>query len=99
MTKEHRLSNRALAYGIPGETVDGNDVFAVYEAASKAVERARRGEGPTLLECLTYRWQGHTVGDPVSYTHLPYRMKQALPQYQNRFPQGARPLSQQLSVG
>lgn len=67
VTKEHRLSNRALAYGIPGETVDGNDVFAVYEAASKAVERARRGEGPTLLECLTYRWQGHNVGDPGKY--------------------------------
>ena len=56
-----------LAYGIPGETVDGNDVFAVHEAASKAAERARRGEGPTLLECLTYRWQGHNVGDPGKY--------------------------------
>ena len=67
VTKEHRLSNRALAYGIPGETVDGNDVFAVYEAASKAVERARRGEGPTLLECLTNRWQGNNVGDPGKY--------------------------------
>ena len=42
-------------------------MFAVYEAASKAVERARRGEGPTLLECLTYRWQGHNVGDPGKY--------------------------------
>lgn len=67
VTCEHHLSKRAHAYGIPGVTVDGNDVFAVYEAAVKAVERARKGEGPTLLECLTYRWQGHNVGDPGKY--------------------------------
>lgn len=67
VTKEHRLSKRAIGYGIPGETVDGNDVFAVYDAAEKAVARARAGEGPTILECLTYRWQGHHVGDPGEY--------------------------------
>ena len=43
------------------------DVAAVYEAAKKAVERARKGEGPTLIECKTYRWQGHHVGDPATY--------------------------------
>lgn len=67
VTKEHRLSTRAIGYGIPGITVDGNDVFAVYEAAKKAVERARAGEGPSIIECLTYRWQGHHVGDPGTY--------------------------------
>lgn len=67
VTKEHELSKRALGYGIPGVTIDGNDVFAVYETVKLAVERARRGEGPTLIECLTYRWQGHHVGDPGEY--------------------------------
>ncbi len=67
VTKEHQLSKRALAYGIPGETVYGNDVFAVYEATRKAVEHARSGYGPSILECMSYRWQGHNVGDPGLY--------------------------------
>ena len=67
VTKEHDLYKRAEGYGIPGEAVDGNDVYAVYEAVSRAVERARKGEGPTLIECKTYRWQGHHVGDPGEY--------------------------------
>jgi pyruvate dehydrogenase E1 component alpha subunit len=67
VTKEHRLSKRSVAYGIPGVTVDGNDVFAVYREVGKAVERARKGEGPAIIECLTYRWQGHHVGDPGVY--------------------------------
>ena len=54
-----RLSERAASYGIPGVTVDGQDVIAVYEAAREAVERARAGDGPTLLECDTYRTYGH----------------------------------------
>ncbi|NMB17044.1 MAG: thiamine pyrophosphate-dependent dehydrogenase E1 component subunit alpha, partial [Firmicutes bacterium] len=58
---------RAAGYGIPGVQVDGNDVLQVYEAAREAVARAREGKGPTLLECLTYRWTGHTVGDPGLY--------------------------------
>lgn len=49
----------AVPYGIPGIRVDGNDVAAVYEAAAEAVSRAREGQGPTLLECMTYRWRGH----------------------------------------
>ena len=61
------LSDRAVAYGIPGVTVDGNDVWEVYEATQEAVERARRGEGPTLLECLTYRWRGHMEGEDAAY--------------------------------
>src|SRR5690606_40475729 len=62
-----RLSERAVAYGIPGATVDGQDVIAVYEAAREAVERGRRGDGPTLLEANTYRFYNHTgmsEGDP-----------------------------------
>ncbi|MEM2961826.1 MAG: dehydrogenase E1 component subunit alpha/beta [Candidatus Bathyarchaeia archaeon] len=62
-----RVSDRASAYGIKGVTVDGNDVLAVYEAAGEAVERARNGEGPTLIECLTYRHGGHSRGDPATY--------------------------------
>ncbi|MGI6034322.1 MAG: thiamine pyrophosphate-dependent dehydrogenase E1 component subunit alpha [Limnochordia bacterium] len=58
---------RAAGYGIPGVQVDGNDVLQVYEAARDAVARAREGKGPILLECLTYRWTGHTVGDPGLY--------------------------------
>jgi TPP-dependent pyruvate/acetoin dehydrogenase alpha subunit len=59
----HALSDvaaRAAGYGIPGIVVDGNDVFAVYRAASAAVDTARSGGGPTLIECKTYRWRAHT---------------------------------------
>jgi len=61
------ISARAAGYGMPGAIVDGNDVLAVYEAAKTAIERARRGEGPTLLEAKTYRIKGHYVGDPEMY--------------------------------
>lgn len=67
VTKEHDLYKRAVGYGIPGVCVDGNDVYAVYEATQEAVARARKGQGPTLIECKTYRWQGHHVGDPGEY--------------------------------
>ena len=67
VTKEHDLYRRAIGYGIPSVQVFGNDVYEVYEAAKTAVERARKGEGPTIIECMTYRWQGHHVGDPGLY--------------------------------
>lgn len=67
VTKEHDLYKRAEGYGMPGVCVDGNDVFTVYDAVKSAVDRARKGEGPTLIECKTYRWQGHHVGDPGEY--------------------------------
>ena len=54
------VAARAAGYGIPGVVVDGNDVIAVYEAAETAVNRARAGDGPSLIECKTYRWRGHT---------------------------------------
>ena len=60
------IARRAEGYGIPGVVVDGNDAFAVYLEAKKAVERARRGEGPTLLEALTYRLAPHTTSDDPS---------------------------------
>src|SRR5512135_2473298 len=57
------ISERAASYGIPGKTVDGNDVLAVYEAVMVAVEYARSGQGPSLIDCLTYRWRGHSKSD------------------------------------
>ena len=61
------ISEKARAYGIPGVTVDGNDVVAVYVAMRAAIDRARTGGGPTLLECKTYRWYGHSEIDPAKY--------------------------------
>lgn len=65
--KVEKISDRAAAYGMVGETVDGNDVDAVYQATKAAVERARSGQGPTLLECETYRWKGHSKSDKNLY--------------------------------
>jgi len=61
------ISLRADSYGIPGITVDGMDVLAVHKAASQAALRARSGEGPSLIECSTYRFKGHFIGDPGQY--------------------------------
>ncbi len=62
-----KLSARAEGYGIPGVTVDGNDVLAVHEATKKAIKRARAGKGPTLLECMVHRHTGHGMSDPDLY--------------------------------
>ena len=61
-TKNTSVASRAQAYGLPGVEVDGNDVLAVWEAAGEAVRRARAGEGPTLIECKTYRTRAHSEG-------------------------------------
>lgn len=61
------VADRAAAYDMPGERVDGTDVLAVKEAVGRAVERARQGEGPSLIECVAYRWTGHHAGDPANY--------------------------------
>ncbi|MBU7033276.1 MAG: thiamine pyrophosphate-dependent dehydrogenase E1 component subunit alpha [Theionarchaea archaeon] len=65
--KIENISERARSYGIPGVTVDGNDVMAVYGAARRAVEKIKNEEGPTLLECKTYRHRGHSRFDPAKY--------------------------------
>ncbi len=61
------IAERAAAYGMPGVVVDGNDLPAVHEAAAEAIARAREGSGPTLMECVTYRIKGHSVGDAQKY--------------------------------
>jgi pyruvate dehydrogenase E1 component alpha subunit len=66
-TPIERLADRAAAYGMPGEQVDGNDVVAMYEVVAAAAQRARAGEGPTLIEALTYRHRGHSRSDPATY--------------------------------
>src|SRR5438094_7849244 len=61
------IADRAEAYGLPGEIVDGNDILAVWDAATRAVERARAGDGPTLIECKTFRMTGHSAHDDAGY--------------------------------
>jgi len=81
-TKNTNVASRAAAYGIPGLQVDGNDVLEVYQKAGEAIQRAREGGGPTLLECLTYRWFGHHEGDPG----VAYRTKEEIAAWKERDP-------------
>lgn len=81
VTRVPRLSERAAAYGIPGRTADGNDVEAVYTAMREAGERARSGQGPTLLELETYRLAGHSRSDPGHY-----RPKEEVAEWKKRDP-------------
>jgi pyruvate dehydrogenase E1 component alpha subunit len=69
-TKVERLAQHAKTYGIPASTVDGNDLFAVRDAMTKAVEKCRAGKGPMFVECLTHRMRGHYEGDPAKYREL-----------------------------
>jgi 2-oxoisovalerate dehydrogenase E1 component len=82
-TLNREIATKAAAYGIPGIAVDGNDVLAVYEVTRKAVERARSGNGPTLIECKTYRVVGHHEGDPLTGT---YRNQEELDYWKARCP-------------
>jgi TPP-dependent pyruvate/acetoin dehydrogenase alpha subunit len=79
-TKNTNVASRAAAYNIPGVEVDGNDVLQVYEEAGKAITRARQGHGPTLMECKTYRWFGHHVGDAGTS----YRSKEEIETWKQR---------------
>ena len=87
-TSAEQVSERGAAYSMPGVTVDGNDPVAVYEAAATAIDRARSGHGPTLMECVTYRFWGHVFGDDMSY--MPAEERQAamdadpVPRYRQR---------------
>jgi pyruvate dehydrogenase E1 component alpha subunit len=65
--KVEDIADRGVGYDIPGLAIDGNDVVAVYEACKEAVDRARAGMGPTLIECKTYRWRTHFEGEPDTY--------------------------------
>lgn len=82
-TRNTSVASRAAAYGLPGVEVDGNDLMAIREAARQAVERARAGKGPTLLEAKTYRVVGHHEGDPLVGT---YRTQEELDEWKGRDP-------------
>ena len=81
-TRSKTLAQKALAYGMPGIQVDGNDILAVYAAAHEAVERARGGGGPTLIECVTYRLMMHTTADDPKR----YRTDEEVEQWSKRDP-------------
>ncbi len=81
-TNSGTLAQKAIAYGFEGVQVDGNDIFAVYSAATDAIEKARKGKGPTMIECLTYRVGDHTTSDDASR----YRPKEELDYWKKRDP-------------
>jgi pyruvate dehydrogenase E1 component alpha subunit len=81
-TRSETLAQKALAYNISGIQVDGNDILAVYAAAKEAVERARSGDGPTLIECLTYRMSVHTTADDPKR----YRKDEEVEEWEKRDP-------------
>jgi acetoin:2,6-dichlorophenolindophenol oxidoreductase subunit alpha len=86
VTSVKDIAVRAQAYGIPGHIVDGNDVFEVYRYASEAIARARAGEGPTLLECKTYRWEGHVVGEQAFLGSAGYRSSAEVEAWKKKCP-------------
>ena len=75
------IAKIAENYAMPGKTVDGNDVIAVAEAAGEFIDRARGGEGPALLEMITYRWRGHMEGEPMTY-----RTREEVKEWQTKDP-------------
>lgn len=78
------IACRATGYNMPGIIIDGNDVIKVYETVKQAVQRARNGEGPTLIECKTYRWRGHHEGDPSR--GIRYRSKEEMANWEEKCP-------------
>ncbi len=86
VTSVKDIAVRAKAYGIPGEIVDGNNVLDVYNHTTRAVARARAGEGPTLLECKTYRWEGHVAGEQAFIGTGAYRTEAEIAEWKTRCP-------------
>jgi pyruvate dehydrogenase E1 component alpha subunit len=82
VTAGERIASRGQPFGIPSQAVDGMDALAVYEATKQAVDRARGGQGPSLIEAMTYRYRGHHVGD----VKTPYRTEQELEEWKSRDP-------------
>jgi 2-oxoisovalerate dehydrogenase E1 component len=80
------VASRGASYGLPGIVVDGNDLLAIHEAAGAAVRRARAGEGPTLLECKTYRWEGHVVGEQAFLGSAGYRTEAEVESWKKKCP-------------
>src|SRR5512137_3229963 len=84
-TKGMAIAERAAGYGMRGVRIDGNDVLAVFRTAGAAIDAARRGEGPTLIEAMTYRWHGHHEGDRMTYRTkeemAAWREKDAIPRF------------------
>ena len=81
-TASKTLAQKAIAYGFEGKQVDGNDVFSVYKAVKEALDKARSGDGPTLIECVTYRMGNHTTSDDASR----YRTKEEIEEWAKRDP-------------
>ena len=82
------IADRAAAYDMPGVVVDGNDVIAVQEASAEAIKRARAGNGPSLIECKTYRHRGHFEGDPCVYRPADelkeWKLKDPIPRFEKK---------------
>jgi TPP-dependent pyruvate/acetoin dehydrogenase alpha subunit len=95
------IADRAAAYDMPGVVVDGNDVLAVHEAVGEAVKRARRGEGPSLVECKTYRWRGHFEGDACTYRCTEeldeWMAKDPIPRFEEKLVESGLATAQELA--
>jgi len=86
VTSVKDIADRARGHDMPGIIVNGNDVTEVYETTVQAVERARRGEGPSLIECKTYRWEGHVVGEEGFLGKRSYRSAEEIEEWKKRCP-------------
>ncbi len=102
VTNTDTIAVRAKAYDIPGETVDGNDPTVVYEAVKKAVDYARAGNGPSIVECMTFRHQGHYCGDPANYRPKEYmeqaHEKDAIPNMRKRLLESGTATEQEIAA-
>ncbi len=86
VTSVKDIADRARGHDMPGIIVNGNDVMEVYETTLQAVERARRGDGPSLIECKTYRWEGHVVGEEAFLGKRAYRPSDEIEAWKQRCP-------------